>query len=72
MSQSPIQSIACILLMVNSHTPLIKKFDNIHPATEEGLGTVAEDGKEEVDMAFAAARRASATTFWILEGFLCQ
>jgi aminomuconate-semialdehyde/2-hydroxymuconate-6-semialdehyde dehydrogenase len=33
-------------------------FDNINPATEEVLGTVAEGGKEEVDLAVAAARRA--------------
>ena len=35
-----------------------KTFDNINPATEEVLGTVAEGGKEEVDLAVAAARRA--------------
>ncbi len=35
-----------------------KSFENINPATEEVLGTVAEGGKEEVDYAVAAARRA--------------
>jgi len=35
-----------------------KTFDNINPATEETLGTVAEGGKEEVDFAVAAARKA--------------
>lgn len=35
-----------------------KTFKNINPATEEVLGTVAEGGKEEVDLAVAAARRA--------------
>ncbi|PLS07185.1 aldehyde dehydrogenase [Neobacillus cucumis] len=35
-----------------------KTFDNINPATEEVLGTVAEGGKEEVNYAVAAARRA--------------
>ncbi|MDF2039371.1 aldehyde dehydrogenase [Cytobacillus oceanisediminis] len=35
-----------------------KTFENINPATEEVLGTVAEGGKEEVDYAVAAARRA--------------
>jgi len=35
-----------------------KTFNNINPATEEILGTVAEGGKEEVDYAVAAARRA--------------
>jgi len=35
-----------------------KTFNNINPATEEILGTVAEGGKEEVGYAVAAARRA--------------
>ncbi|MEH6941309.1 aldehyde dehydrogenase [Bacillus sp. JJ722] len=35
-----------------------RTFENINPATEEVLGTVAEGGKEEVDFAVAAARRA--------------
>lgn len=35
-----------------------KTYENINPATEEVLGTVAEGGKEEVDFAVAAARRA--------------
>jgi aminomuconate-semialdehyde/2-hydroxymuconate-6-semialdehyde dehydrogenase len=35
-----------------------KTFNNINPATEEVLGTVAEGGKEEVDYAVSAARRA--------------
>ncbi|MBU8732307.1 aldehyde dehydrogenase [Cytobacillus oceanisediminis] len=35
-----------------------KTFENINPATEEVLSTVAEGGKEEVDYAVAAARRA--------------
>ncbi|MFC5590691.1 aldehyde dehydrogenase [Sporosarcina soli] len=35
-----------------------KSFENINPATEEVLGTVAEGGKQEVDYAVAAARRA--------------
>ncbi|MFL6560665.1 MAG: aldehyde dehydrogenase family protein, partial [Bacillus sp. (in: firmicutes)] len=35
-----------------------KTFKNINPATEEVLGTVAEGGKEEVDFAVSAARRA--------------
>lgn len=33
-------------------------FENINPATEEVLGLVAEGGKQEVDYAVAAARRA--------------
>jgi aminomuconate-semialdehyde/2-hydroxymuconate-6-semialdehyde dehydrogenase len=35
-----------------------KVFKNINPATEEELGTVTEGGKEEVDFAVNAARRA--------------
>lgn len=35
-----------------------KRFININPATEEELGWVAEGGKEEIDKAVAAARRA--------------
>ncbi|WP_160718950.1 aldehyde dehydrogenase [Bacillus sp. USDA818B3_A] len=35
-----------------------KTFENINPATEEVLGTVAEGGKEEVNFAVAAAKRA--------------
>ena len=35
-----------------------KSFENINPATEEVLGIVAEGGKEEVDYAVIAARKA--------------
>ena len=35
-----------------------KSFENINPATEEVIGIVAEGGKEEVDLAVAAARKA--------------
>lgn len=35
-----------------------KVFENINPATEEVLGEVAEGGKQEVDYAVAAAKRA--------------
>lgn len=35
-----------------------KTFENINPATEEVLGIVAEGGKEEVDLAVQAARKA--------------
>jgi aminomuconate-semialdehyde/2-hydroxymuconate-6-semialdehyde dehydrogenase len=35
-----------------------KTFENINPATEEVMGMVAEGGKEEVDYAVGAARRA--------------
>ena len=36
----------------------LKTFQNINPATEEIIGTVAEGGKKEVDFAVAAAKRA--------------
>ncbi|WP_047151908.1 aldehyde dehydrogenase [Aneurinibacillus tyrosinisolvens] len=35
-----------------------KTFENINPATEEVLGKVAEGGKEEIDLAVAAAKKA--------------
>ncbi len=35
-----------------------KTFENINPATGEVMGTVAEGGKEEIDFAVAAAKRA--------------
>lgn len=35
-----------------------KSFENINPANEEVIGTIAEGGKEEVDFAVAAAKRA--------------
>ncbi|OQP05260.1 5-carboxymethyl-2-hydroxymuconate semialdehyde dehydrogenase [Geobacillus sp. 46C-IIa] len=35
-----------------------KTFPNINPATGEVIGTVCEGGKEEIDLAVAAARRA--------------
>jgi aminomuconate-semialdehyde/2-hydroxymuconate-6-semialdehyde dehydrogenase len=41
------------LLSLNGRT-----FRNINPATEEVLGTVAEGGQEEIDLAVAAAKRA--------------
>ncbi|MCL7748344.1 aldehyde dehydrogenase family protein, partial [Halalkalibacter alkaliphilus] len=35
-----------------------KTFINTNPANEEVLGSVAEGGKEEIDLAVAAAKRA--------------
>ncbi|GGG01104.1 aldehyde dehydrogenase [Paenibacillus abyssi] len=35
-----------------------KTFDNVNPATGKVIGTVAEGGKEEIDLAVAAAKRA--------------
>lgn len=36
----------------------LKTFQNINPATEQLIGTVAQAGEEEVNYAVAAARRA--------------
>ncbi len=36
----------------------MRTFDNINPATEKVIGKIAEGGKEEVNLAVAAARRA--------------
>jgi aldehyde dehydrogenase (NAD+) len=41
-----------------------KKFDNLNPATEEVLGQVADAGKEDMQRAIAAARRAFDETDW--------
>jgi aminomuconate-semialdehyde/2-hydroxymuconate-6-semialdehyde dehydrogenase len=35
-----------------------RQFNNLNPATNEVIGTVAEGGKEEIDLAVQAARRA--------------
>ena len=40
------------------------KFDNVNPATEEVIGQVADGGREEAEVALAAARRAFDETDW--------
>lgn len=45
-------------------------FENINPATEEGIGRVADAGPDDVDRAIAAARRAFDTTNWPLDAEL--
>ncbi|TKC18408.1 aldehyde dehydrogenase [Robertmurraya kyonggiensis] len=58
--ETKVQAINC-LHFINGHfvdSQNKKIFENINPATEEVLGTVAEGGKEEVDFAVRAARRA--------------
>ena len=41
-----------------------RRFDNVNPATEEVLGTVADAGAEDMGVAIAAARRAFDETTW--------
>ena len=41
-----------------------KRFDNVNPATEEVLGQVADAGKEDMDRAISAARRAFDESEW--------
>ena len=41
-----------------------RRFANVNPATEEVLGEVADAGREDVDAAIAAARRAFDGTAW--------
>jgi aldehyde dehydrogenase (NAD+) len=41
-----------------------RRFENVNPASEEVLGTVADAGREDVDAAIAAARRAFDETGW--------
>lgn len=58
--ETKVKAINC-LHFINGHfveSQNHKTFENINPATEEVLGTVAEGGKEEVDFAVRAARRA--------------
>jgi aminomuconate-semialdehyde/2-hydroxymuconate-6-semialdehyde dehydrogenase len=50
----------CLHFINGKHVPSRsgKSFQNLNPATEEVLGTVAEGGAEEVDLAVAAAQKA--------------
>ena len=41
-----------------------KTYPNINPATEEIMGEVADAGREDMDQAIAAARRAFDGTDW--------
>lgn len=41
-----------------------RRFDNVNPATEEILGPVADAGREDMDRAIEAARRAFDETDW--------
>jgi len=55
-----IKPIDCLHFIDGKYVPSLngKTFDNINPATEEKLGFVAEGGKEEIDLAVKAARKA--------------
>jgi aminomuconate-semialdehyde/2-hydroxymuconate-6-semialdehyde dehydrogenase len=60
MSATNVKPINCQHFIDGKYMPSLngKTFENINPATGEVLGTVAEGGKEEVDLAVQAARRA--------------
>lgn len=58
--KSTVKPFDCQHFINGEYVPSIngKSFQNINPATKEVLGTVAEGGKEEIDLAVAAARKA--------------
>ncbi len=47
-----------------------KVFDNVNPATEEVLGTVADAGHADMEVAIAGARRAFDESSWATDGQL--
>lgn len=55
-----VKPIDCLHFINGKHMPSLngKTFENFNPATGEVMGTVAEGGKEEVELAVQAARRA--------------
>lgn len=59
-SKPQTKAIDCMHFIDGNYIPSLngRTFDNINPATEEVLGQVAEGGKEEIDLAVAAAKRA--------------
>ncbi|GED31196.1 aldehyde dehydrogenase [Brevibacillus centrosporus] len=60
MQKTDIRPIDCLHFIDGKFVPSLdgKTFDNINPATEERLGTVAEGGVDEIDLAVKAAKRA--------------
>jgi aminomuconate-semialdehyde/2-hydroxymuconate-6-semialdehyde dehydrogenase len=54
------KAIDCLHFINGQFVPSVngRVFPNINPATEEVLGTVAEGGPEEIDLAVQAARKA--------------
>lgn len=59
-SNQTVKGIDCLHFIDGKFVPSAdgKVFNNINPATEEVLGTVAEGGAAEIDLAVAAAKRA--------------
>lgn len=59
-SKAQTKAIDCMHFIDGKYVPSLngRTFDNINPATEEVIGKVAEGGKEEIDLAVAAAKRA--------------
>lgn len=59
-TEKKITGIDCKNFINGKYTDAVstRTFENINPATEEVLGTVAEGSKEDVDLAVKAARRA--------------
>ncbi|WP_085992691.1 aldehyde dehydrogenase [Oceanobacillus senegalensis] len=59
-TKSKVKPINCSHYINGKYVPSTngKTFENVNPATEEVLGTVAEGGKEEVDEAVKAAKKA--------------
>lgn len=60
MQKTNIKPIDCLHFINGKFVPSLdgKTFNNINPATEEVLGTVAEGGAAEIDLAVQAARNA--------------
>jgi aminomuconate-semialdehyde/2-hydroxymuconate-6-semialdehyde dehydrogenase len=60
MQQTQIKPLDCLHFINGKFVPSLggKTFDNINPATEELLGTVAEGGAAEIDLAVKAAKKA--------------
>ncbi|GAX90367.1 aldehyde dehydrogenase [Effusibacillus lacus] len=55
-----VKAIDCLHYIDGKYVPSLdgKTFDNVNPATGEKIGIVAEGGKQEVDLAVQAARKA--------------
>lgn len=60
MSEHTFNGRDCLHFIDGRYMPSLdgRQFNNINPATNEVIGTVAEGGKEEIDLAVQAARKA--------------
>ena len=60
MEQKTVKGINCLHFIAGKFVPSRngRTFENVNPATEEILGTVADGGSAEVDMAVEAAQKA--------------